>query len=97
MGQCSLTSDTDSTPPVKVGNLLVYNHFMEMFNAHDLVTTLDHNIKYMKRRHPIEGEAANNLTFEHAMPLFVDDIHLHCWVNTELNKALLTQLFFQMK
>lgn len=93
MGQCNITSKKDTTPPKMVGNLLVFNKYMEMYNTHKLVTSLDHNIKILKKSSTATSET--NLTFDNAMPLFFDDIHLHCWVNAELNRALLAQLFFQ--
>lgn len=97
IGQCNLTTETDSYPPKLIGSLLVYDQYMEMFDTHKLVTTLAHSVIELKNKPLTFNETANaqNLTFENAMPLFFDDIHMHCWVNTELNRALLAQLFFQ--
>lgn len=97
-GPCIVSVAYDSTPPQLVGNLLVYTHFMEMFDAHGLVTTLYNKVKELKREHniPLDGDpATKSLAIAQAMPVFVDEIHLHCWVNAELNRALLAQLFFQ--
>ena len=100
VGRCNITTYSDSKPPNLVGNLLVHDHYMELFDAYKVVTTLDAQINKHKRKPPNihDIDAANNLVdVERAMPLYVDDIHLHCWVNAELNRALLAQLFFRYR
>jgi hypothetical protein len=96
------SSNSSSHPVTLVGDVLVMEKYTEMYDAHNVVASLHQHVQQIQTSREKQQQlaaangdksTANVMTFESVMPLFVDNLHLHCWVNRELNRVLIAELF----
>lgn len=84
---CVLHDNVSPYDPQLLCSKLIHEEVFESFDTRLLIRTLAAAL-------PLSRNALTNTTsVEQAYPLYWDSIHPHCWVMTELNRALLATYF----
>jgi hypothetical protein len=104
-----LMKEGDGQNPTKLGNKLVQDRTLEIFDAQHFVKLLHAELRRRRSsRHGKKSGGGGNLTWcgsplsmsytvcQHN-PLGWDSLHYYCWVNTELNRALIASYILKMK
>jgi hypothetical protein len=92
MCKLKLSSEIDSQKPNKLGNKLIRESIMEKFDAQFYIKSLYDRIglrfrKYKENFTWCQSSIDPNVC--ELNPLGWDSLHYYCWVNTELNRALI--------
>ena len=92
-----LVTEQDEQNPTKLGNKLVHDGILKVFDAQQYVRLL--HLDYLRRNRKQIKNVETNMSWClpsdisqsvcERNPLGWDSLHYYCWVNTELNRALI--------